>query len=495
MKKEKDKPKESFTRHPVVVVLGHVDHGKTTLLDYIRKTNVALRESGGITQHIGAYEIAWNDKKITFLDTPGHETFSKMRERGAHVADIAILVVAADEGVKPQTVEAYSAIKKAEIPFVVALNKIDRNTSDPDRVKSGLAEIGVLVEGWGGNTPCVPVSAKTGEHVAELLDTMLLLAELEALTGDPAMLAEGVVIEAHLDSRRGPSATLLITNGSLKKGLFILAGSAFAPVRILENTLGKPIDEAGPSSPVHVAGFNEIPPVGAAFFTYASKKELEEVLSRVVTTKGKSEETPTDIGVLIKTDVAGSLEALEDQARTIVPDGLKVKFFEGGAGDVTETDVQIISSAKKGIIIAFRTKLKPGVADLAARFGVAINSFEIIYEATDWLRDTFKELQPKKFVRTDVGKLVVLKIFRSASGGRVIGGRVKEGKAPKDAQFEIVREDSLVGKGSVQNIERNKITVDALREGEEGGLLVSSSKAIEERDVLMFFYEEESRTK
>lgn len=494
--KEKGEQKKSFVRHPVVVVLGHVDHGKTTLLDTIRKSSVALRESGGITQHLGAYEITWHDKQITFLDTPGHETFSKMRERGAHVADVAILVVAADEGVKPQTVEAYDTIKKAEIPFVVALNKIDRDTADLERAKAGLAEIGILIEGWGGNIPCISVAAKTGAHVDELLDTVLLLAELEALTADPSIPAEGIVIEAHLDSRRGPSATLLITNGSLTKGSFILAGTAYASVRILEGTAGNSIDAAGPSSPVRVIGFSEVPPVGAAFFTYVTKKDLEEALSRIVKTK-KRDESPADIGILIKADVAGSLEALEDQIQKIIPEGLGVKFFDGGAGDVAETDVKTISSAKKAIIIAFRAKVKPSVMDLADRFGVTIKSFEIIYEAINWVRDTLKELQPKNMTRTDLGKLVVLKVFRSSSAGRIIGGRVKEGKVPKDSFFEIIRDGNSVGRGSVQNVERNKKVVEALRENEEGGLLVTSPKGIEERDVLVFFIErdEESRTK
>lgn len=480
------------TRHPVVVVLGHVDHGKTTLLDFIRKTNVALGEAGGITQHLGAYEIVWHERKITFLDTPGHHTFAKMRERGAHVADIAVLTVAADDGVKPQTVEAFKAIQRAGIPFVVALNKIDKPTAEPDRVKAQLAEIGVLVEGWGGKVPVVPISAKAGTHVDELLDTILLLADLEALRADPTLPAEGVIIEAHLDSQRGPSAVLLITNGTLSKGDFVLAGSALAPVRILEGITGGDLKNAGPASPVRVVGFNEVPLVGSPFKTFKSKAEIEEQIAQAVLAPRRKEDTIAEIGILIKADVAGSLEALESEAAKIVPQGLLVKFFTGGVGGVTDGDIKNLSAAKKGILLTFRTKIRPTASDLAERFNISVGMFDIIYEALDWLKKTLEGLAPKKLMRTDLGELLILKTFRSTPAGRVVGGRVREGKVPKDAQFEVLRQGEIVTRGKVLNIERNKIQVEALREGEEGGLLVNSGKAIEERDILVFFYEREA---
>ena len=267
------------SRHPIVVVLGHIDHGKTTLLDTIRKTNVIAKEAGGITQHMGAYEvILQSGKKITFLDTPGHETFSKMRARGARVADVAVLMVAADDGVKLQTKEAYDAITEAKIPFVVALNKIDKPTADADRAKAQLAEIGILVEGWGGTVPVVAISAKDGSHIDELLDTVLLVAELENPTYDPARLASGVVVESHLDTRRGPSALLLVLDGTLSKGNFVLAGDAWAPVRILESSSGESLESAASSSPARGGGFSEVPAAGAELLAQHTKKKIDKCL-------------------------------------------------------------------------------------------------------------------------------------------------------------------------------------------------------------------------
>lgn len=479
-------------RHPVVVVLGHIDHGKTTLLDTIRKTNVVAKEAGGITQHLGAYEIVWNGKKITFIDTPGHETFAKMRERGARVADVGILVVAADDGVKPQTKEAYEAIKQAEIPFIVALNKIDKSTADPDRVKAQLAEMGVLVEGWGGSVPIVPVSAKEGKNIDELLDTVLLAAELEELSADQSASASGVVIEAHLDSRRGPSAMLLVTDGALRKGEFVVAGDASAPVRILEGSDGKPVDQALPSSPVTVVGFSKVPAVGAQFRSYASKKEMEAALAAAAGGVARKEEDAAEIGILIKADTAGSHEALSDELRKIVPKEIAVKFFEGGVGDVTDADIKLVSSAKKAIVIGFNAKIKNTASDLAERFGVSVRTFSVVYEAIDWVSGELKALVPKELLREELGKLLVLKTFRSSSAGRVVGGRMREGKVRRDAHFEIIRQGTRVGEGTVASVERNKVPVEELKEGEEGGLLVHSSKAIEERDILSFFYEREA---
>lgn len=481
---------ELQSRHPVVVIMGHIDHGKTTLLDYIRKAHIVAGESGGITQHMGFYETGWNGKHVTFLDTPGHETFSKMRARGARVADIAILVVAADDGVKPQTKEALGAIDEAKIPYVVALNKIDKPTADPDRVKSELAASGVLLEGWGGTIPCVLISAKEGKNIGELLETIFLLAELEGLTTDPTKPASGVVIESHLDSRRGPAAVLLITNGSLRKGMFVSAGGAQAPVRILENSDGDAIDIAEASSPVSIIGFNAVPPVGAEFRAYSSKDEMEQDSKETPITR--AQDNGAEIGIMIKADVAGSLEALTDEMRKIIPANLPVKFFAGSVGDITESDIKIISSAKKGFIIGFRTKAKTNVEELAFRFGLTVKTFDIIYEALDWVAKELAGLVPKKLVREDAGKLIVLKVFSASSAGRIVGGRVREGRVPKDAVFEVIRNSEVVARGSIIGLQHNKKAVEQLREGEEGGLLVHSGKAIEERDILQFFYERET---
>ena len=479
-------------RPPVVVVLGHIDHGKTTLLDKIRETSITARESGGITQHIGAYEVVWHDKKITFLDTPGHETFSKMRARGARVADIAILVVAADDGPKPQTIEALAAIRQADIPFVVALNKIDKPTADSDRAKSKLAEAGVLVEGWGGTVPVAAVSAKDGTGIEELLETVLLVAEMAELSADPALSGEGIVIESHLDSQRGPSATLLVTNGSVRKGAFVQAGKVWAPVRILEDTSGEAINEAGPSTPIVIAGFSEVPPIGILFQSHATKADAEKNAQAVVGVQQEQNLNQAEIGVMVKADVAGSLEALADEIKKATPEEIAVRFFDGGVGEITEGDVKTMAAAKTAFLIGFKTKAKPAVMDMALRVGVAIRTFDVIYEAIDWIKGEFTKLVPKKVVREEVGKLLVLKTFSATGGGRVVGGRVKSGRVPKGARFDVLRAGEKVFAGSVAGLQRNKIAVDELSEGEEGGLLVHTPKAIEERDSLVFFHEREA---
>jgi translation initiation factor IF-2 len=477
------------SRHPVVVILGHVDHGKTSLLDFIRKSKVVAGESGGITQHMGAYEIDVDGKKITFLDTPGHETFSAMRSRGAHVADIAVLVIAADDGIKPQTKESIDSINQAKIPFVVALNKIDKSTADVDRVKGELAKENILVEGWGGTIPVVGISAKEGTNIDELIETILLLAEMAELKGSTEGMAQGVVIESHLDARRGPSALLLITEGVLKKGEFVLAGDISSPVRILEDTKGQSVQEAGPSSTVTVVGFSAVPAVGVTFKAYESKSELEDDVDssdKKIEKKGVSE-----IGIMIKADASGSLEALSAEIHGNVPDDVDVTFFDGGVGDISEVDIKNISSAQHAYIIGFHVKAKKGVDELAERFGVQVKTFDIIYEAIDWIQEILKTFVPRKIVREETGKLLVLKTFSSKTGGRVIGGRVREGSIPKDTQFEITRQGEVVGKGKINSLQRNKVQVEKLKEGEEGGLLISSTKAIEERDILVFFYEKD----
>ena len=480
------------SRPPVVVVLGHIDHGKTTLLDKIRSTNITARESGGITQHIGAYEVVWHDKKVTFLDTPGHETFSKMRSRGALVADIAILVVAADDGPKPQTIEALAAINESATPFVVALNKIDKPSADIDRVKSKLAEVGVLVEGWGGTVPVVEISAKEGRGLDELLETVFLLAELAELSSDFTLPGEGVVIESHLDSKRGPSATLLVTNGSVNKGLFIRVGKAYAPVRILEDTSGKAIDTAGPSTPIVIAGFSAVPVVGMQFHTYLSRAEAEGGTESVVPVAQEKDSSRAEIGVMIKADVAGSLEALMDEIKKLVPTEVPVKFFDGGVGEITEGDVKTMAASKTAYLVGFKTKARPAVLDLALRAGITLRMFDVIYEAIDWFKGEFAKSIPKKVEREDLGKLLVLKTFRATGAGRVIGGRVKSGRVPKDARFDVLRAGEKIFSGSISGLQHNKVAADELSEGEEGGLLVHVPKAIEERDTLVFFYEREA---
>src|SRR3990167_2577497 len=344
----------SANRPPVIVVMGHIDHGKSTLLDYIRKASIADKEAGGITQHIGAYETEieheGEKRKITFFDTPGHEAFSQMRMRGATVADIAILVVAADDGVQPQTIEAHNTIKEANLPYIIAINKIDKPGADPEKIKTQLAEKGIYVEGYGGTVPYAKISAKTGEGAPELLDVALILADMENLLADGKQNAEGIIIESNMDPKRGISSTLLIKNGTLKKGMFVLAGKAMSPVRILENFLGQPIEEASFSSPVRITGFSELPVIGDEFKAYADKNEAEKALAQVkeftaiAPTQDRGfdqdigKENKVTIKMIIKTDAAGPLEALEKELMKLKDEEITIEMLKGGVGNINEDD-------------------------------------------------------------------------------------------------------------------------------------------------------------
>src|SRR3990167_2560484 len=369
MKNKPLKTENLPNRPPIVVVMGHIDHGKSTLLDYIRKADftskaaksephpIAGREAGGITQHIGAYEAETEHegkkRKITFLDTPGHEAFSKMRTRGANVADIAVLVVAADDGVQPQTIEAHNTIKEANLPYIIAINKIDKPGADPEKLKTQLAENGIYIEGYGGTVPYAKISAKTGEGVPELLDVAIILADMENLLADAKQNAGGIVIESNMDPKRGISSTLLIKNGTLKKGMYVLAGKAMSPVRILENFLGRPIEEASFSSPVRITGFNELPVIGDEFKAYADKNEAEKALVHIKETaqtkikdskQNIGEENKITIKIIIKTDAAGSLEALEKELTKLKDEEIAIELLKGGVGNINEDDARFSSA-------------------------------------------------------------------------------------------------------------------------------------------------------
>ncbi len=498
-------PSHLIPRPPVVVVMGHIDHGKSSLLDYIRKTNIVDKEAGGITQHLSAYEVHHERKEpgyaksITFLDTPGHHTFSKMRARGAHIADIAILVVSAEEGVKEQTKEALTIIKETSIPYIVAINKIDKPNANIERTKQNLAENEIYLEGFGGNVPFVPISAKIGTGVSELLDTLLLVAEMEELKGNPSLLAEGTVVESHIVPSRGTSATLIITDGTLKKGMFVLAENSLSPVRSIENFMGKNIDEASFSSPVQITGFDIPPRVGASFHTYTSKKEAEaardlikENLSKQAVAKKTSRTIALSneaviIPLSIKTDAAGTLEAIEKELGKIERERVALKIVATGIGPINENDVKLATSGEGAIIIGFNTKIERGAQDIAERFKITVKTFNVIYELLEWIESELDARTPKFLTEETTGSLKVLKTFSATKHRQVIGGKVTVGSIIINAQVKIMRRDTEIGRGKILELQQQKIAAKKVDEGNECGMMVESKIEIVPGDILESF--------
>ncbi len=495
-------------RPPIVVVMGHIDHGKTTLLDTIRKSNVAGQESGGITQHIGAYEVEHDGKRITFLDTPGHEAFTQMRSRGATVADVAILIVAADDGVKPQTREALSAILTAKIPYCVAINKVDKPTSDVERVKNDLAQEEVYLEGRGGTVPVVEISAKQNTGIEQLLETVLILSELEDLSSNPREFAKGVVIESHRDQKRGITSTLLITDGTLKKNEYIAAGLALAKSRLMEDYTGKAVDQAGPSSPVVIVGFDTLPAVGSAIQAFFSQKEamafqhtlkesarIDQVAARQKNFLLPTAEGAKDviIALIIKGDTEGSCEAIAHEVAKIKGEGFTIKILRSQAGDVSLDDVGLAASGKHSAVIAFKVGVSADAKELSEKQSVIIGSCDIIYEIPTFLKDMLEGLLPPVVERKEVGRAKVLKIFKADQKTQVIGGRVVEGVVRKAARFGLVRRDTVIGEGDVENLQSGKMNASEVAEKHEFGALVRSTVSVATDDTLVLF--EESITK
>lgn len=479
-KGKKTKNENLVPRPPIVVVMGHIDHGKSKLLDYIRNTNVVDKEAGGITQHIGAYETEINGKRITFLDTPGHEAFSKMRQRGAKIADVAILVIAADEGVKPQTLEAYETIQSAKIPLVIALNKIDKPNADPEKIKSQLAEKQILVENYGGKIPVSNISAKTGEGINDLLDMILLLAEMENLEANSEEMASGFVIESHLDPKRGITATLLIQNGTIKKGMFVASGKSIAPVRIEQATF---------SSPVEIVGFDEMPQIGAEFKTFDTREEAEKeaatartVLAEIAETRkdGPSENGgETTLSIILKTDVTGSLEALEKEILKREVENIKINILRKDVGDINEDDAKLASSAKNSIILGFNVKIDSSAQELAEKFVVSVFISPIIYEISEWFENEIKKRlavgQPKEEI---VGLVKILKTFSRTKSKQLVGGRVVSGKIIEGKKIKIKREGVEIGEGKILELQKNKVPVKEIKEGDEFGAMVEIREEI-----------------
>ncbi|MEK7569212.1 MAG: translation initiation factor IF-2 [Patescibacteria group bacterium] len=504
----KTSPQHIVPRPPIVVIMGHIDHGKSSLLDYIRKSNIVAGEAGGITQHISAYEVEHHverkpkdlvaSNRITFLDTPGHEAFSKMRARGANVADIAVLVVSAEDGVKEQTKEALRSIKEAGIPYIVAINKIDKPNANIERTKQNLAENEIYLEGFGGDVPFVPISAKLGTGVSDLLDMMLLVAEMENLAGDTSLPAEGIVVESHIDTKRGTTATLIITNGTLKKGSFIVAEESMTPVRAIENFLGKQVPEATFSSPIQITGFDNIPAVGTTFRAYANKKDAEKAqlaicearlkIKPVVSVRTiKLADDALVVPVILKSDVAGTLEALEKEICKIERERVQVKVVAMGVGTIGENDAKLATGSSNAIILGFHTKVERGAQDIAERFGVTIKTFDIIYELSAWLAEELDRRTPKVLGEEIVGTAKILKTFSIAKHKQVIGGKVLSGILEVGAQVKIMRREVEIGRGKIDGLQQQKLASKKVEEGNECGMMIEAKIEIAPGDILEAF--------
>ncbi|MEK7109054.1 MAG: translation initiation factor IF-2 [Patescibacteria group bacterium] len=470
-------------RPPIVTVVGHIDHGKSTLLDYIRKTNVVAGEAGGITQHLSAYQATHKNQGgehlITFLDTPGHAAFAAMRSRGLRVADVAILVVSSEEGVKPQTLEALGLIQEAKIPYVVAFTKMDKPGANLERAKMSLLEHQVFLEGMGGEIPWVAVSSKTGVGVPELLDLILLAAELEGISADASASGRGLVIEAHVDPKRGSTATLIVQDGTLESGEYVVAGSSVAPVRIMENFLGKPIKKAPPGSPIRIVGFSVLPQVGDEWRAVETKREAEGEIAATLRNVRTSDvpgtsDVPEDLVVLplvIKTDVAGTGEAvLHELALLGKFEKLEVRVVSRAVGAITEGDVRTAGSGKTpGIIIGFNVKFEAPARDLAERLGVTVETFDIIYKLAEWLGAEVEKRRPRDRVEEVLGAAKVLKFFSNVKGRVVMGGRVEEGALNENAEIKIMRRDLELGRGKIVSLQTQKTPVKKVEQGQEFG--------------------------
>lgn len=477
MAKKKAAKPNIVKRPPIAVVMGHIDHGKSTLLDFIRKSNVVDGEAGGITQHLSAYVVEHTTSEgqkeaITFLDTPGHEAFQKMRLRGADVADVAILIVSAEDGVKPQTLEALASIKKAEIPYIVAINKIDKPGADIQKTKNTLIENEIYIEGMGGDIPWVGISAKTGEGIPELLDLLVLTADLSELSGDTNASASGLIIEGLQDPKRGVTATLIVRNGTLGSGMFVVSGTTYAPTRIMEDFTGKTIKEAGLSTPVGIVGFTESPEAGSEFVTVGSKKEAEVMIAEAaLANETKTERSVSSLPVvpiLIKADVLGSIDAIKHELDKFESDRIAVKIIGATAGDITASDVQNVSATENAIIVGFNVKVERAATDLSERLGVEIDTFDIIYDLSEWLETALKTRTPKREEEQTTGRAKILRHFSTQKNLHVLGGRIEEGEIKLGQTVKILRRDIEIGKGVMKNLQQQKSDSEKVSDGEFG---------------------------
>lgn len=500
-----DSEKDLKARPPIITVMGHVDHGKTSLLDAIRKTNVTSTESGGITQHIGASEVRINGQKIVFLDTPGHEAFTAMRARGAHVTDIAVLVVAADDSVKPQTIESISHAKAAGVPIIVAINKIDKPAANLDRVKQDLTEHGILVEDWGGDVICVPVSAKTGEGIVNLLEMILLQAEMMELKANPNRLAMGSVIEARLDKSKGPVATLLVTNGTLHSGQSLVAGTCAGRIRLMTDYKGKTIKKAGPATAVEILGLTEVPQAGDEFNVVKEdkiareiaenrkEKLREEVLARNASTTLEQlfsqikEGEVKELNLIIKGDVQGSVGALVASLEKLNNEDVKVNIIHTGVGTVTESDV-MLAGTSGSIIIGFNVRPSTAVQTMADRENIQIRTYRVIYDVIDDVENAMKGMLDPEFKEEILGKVEIRNTFKVPGVGIVGGAYVIEGKVVRNAEVRLVRDGIVIHEGTISSLKRYKDDAKEVAQGYECGIGIENYNDIKEGDIIECFH-------
>ena len=494
-----DEAKDLVERPPVVTIMGHVDHGKTTLLDYIRKSNVASGEAGGITQAIGAYSVKYKDKTITFIDTPGHAAFTEMRARGASITDIVIIIVAADDGIMPQTREAIDHAKAAGVPIIVAINKIDKPDANIERIMTGLVENGLTPEEWGGDIIVNKISAATGENVDKLLDNILLIAEMEEYKANPSRYASGAVIESKKDSKVGSVVTLLIQNGTLRLGDPIVIGNSFGKVRTLKNDLGQNIVEATPSTPVEVTGISEVPSAGDKFMAFESEKQAKQIAeerklrSREKDTNfsgmsledlfGRIQEGVKEIKVVLKTDVNGSLEAVKNSLEKISVDGVKVTVIRGAVGAITESDI-VLASASDALIIGFNVRGNTKTMDMAKQYGVSIKTYDIIYKVVEDMEKAMKGMLEPEYEEKVTGTLEIRQIFKFSKVGLIAGCHVLSGTIKNNEKARIIRDNVVVYNGSIKSLQHEKDQVKEVKKDMDCGLTLENCQDYKEKDII-----------
>lgn len=511
---QRELSKNAVSRPPVVAVMGHVDHGKTTLLDNLLKKKTVETEAGGITQHISAYQLEHDGRKITFLDTPGHEAFAAIRQHGAMLTDIVVIVVAADDGVKPQTVEAIKFAQGANAKIIVAINKIDREGADVERTKAGLAEHGLMPEEWGGDIIMIPVSAKTGEGLEKLLENILLVADVEELKADVEIPAEGLVIESHMETGKGSVVNLLVTGGELRVGEFVVAGGVYGKIRTMTDFRGKPKGKAGPSTPVTVTGFKDLPNFGDRFLEYKDEKSArkaallnaqgaaDDAASANVTSMDllrmmNVEDNSKVFNVIVKGDVLGSVTSVVDSLKLIDTKGeVTLNIVATGVGDVTENDVYM-AAGDNTVVYGFNVNVPTNIAKLAARDGVEVRNFRVIYELLDDARSSMEKLLGEEVVETEVGTMDVMGVFRVTKTELIAGGKVTSGKLVPGVMARVMRKKEMLGEAEVESVQKEKIDAKELIENEVGGLMMKTEKKIllEVGDKLEFFTREKRQKK
>ena len=494
------------SRPPVITIMGHVDHGKTSLLDAIRQSNIIATEAGAITQHIGAYQVEVAGRKITFLDTPGHEAFTAMRARGAQATDVTVLVVAADDGVMPQTVEAVHHAQAAGVSVVVALNKVDKANANPDKVKQQLADLGLVVEEWGGDVVCVPISAKKKQGIFELLENLLLVADILELKADSNCSAEGVVIEAKLDKTKGPLVTLLVQRGTLKLSDSLVIGNTWGKIKAMFDDMGKPVKQAEPSVPVEILGANSVPQAGDSFMVVNDERGARVLLekresvekaaltsSRALSLSDLSKQISTgevkELDIILKTDVQGSIEPIKDSLEQLGTDKIKVRVIHSGSGSITETDV-LLALASKGIIVGFGNRSEPGARRLAEAEGISIRYYNVIYELVKDVDKALKGMLEPVYTEVLEGQAEVRAVFSAGKKGKIAGLHVKEGKVRRDSFIRVLRQNETIHESRIGSLRRFKEDVKEVSTGLECGVGLESSMDFQVGDIFQFYRQE-----